>query len=200
MKKAMGAAALLALAYMVQPAYAQDALANSAQDVVSAVQPVHIKAKIVGIDAAARAVTLQGPAGNTAIVLVSDQMPGFDKLKVGDNVDAEYKNALLVTAEKVKGADKGIRERVDTQVYQPASGGYETAKQIEVLATVEKIDRKKRMVTLRGAYRTQALDVGPNVDLKDLKVGDMVHAVFVSAAAVKITPSTTSSATSTTAK
>lgn len=200
MKKAMGAAALLALAYMVQPAYAQDALANSAQDVVSAVQPVHIKAKIVGIDAAARAVTLQGPDGNTAIVLVSDQVPGFDKLKVGDNVDAEYKNALLVTAEKVKGADKGIRERVDTQVYQPASGGYETAKQIEVLATVEKIDRKKRMVTLRGAYRTQALDVGPNVDLKDLKVGDTVHAVFVSAAAVKITPSATSSATSTTAK
>jgi Cu/Ag efflux protein CusF len=189
MKKAMGAAALVALAYMAQPAYAQDALANSAQDVVSAVQPVHIQAKIVAIDTASRTVTLQGPNGRTAMILVSDQVPGFDKLKVGDNVDAEYKNALLVTAEKVKGADKGIRERVDTQVYQPASGGYQTAKQIEVLATVQKIDRKKRTVTLRGAYQTQTLDVGPDIDLKDLKVGDTVHAVFVSAAAVKITPS-----------
>jgi Cu/Ag efflux protein CusF len=189
MKKAMGAAALVALAYMAQPAYAQDALANSAQDVVSAVQPVHIQAKIVAIDTASRTVTLQGPNGRTAMILVSDQVPGFDKLKVGDNVDAEYKNALLVTAEKVKGADKGIRERVDTQVYQPASGGYQTAKQIEVLATVQKIDRKKRMVTLRGAYQTQTLDVGPDIDLKSLKVGDTVHAVFVSAAAVKITPS-----------
>jgi Cu/Ag efflux protein CusF len=189
MKKAMGAAALVALAYMAQPAYAQDALANSAQDVVSAVQPVHIQAKIVAIDTASRTVTLHGPNGRTAMILVSDQVPGFDKLKVGDNVDAEYKNALLVTAEKVKGADKGIRERVDTQVYQPASGGYQTAKQIEVLATVQKIDRKKRTVTLRGAYQTQTLDVGPDIDLKDLKVGDTVHAVFVSAAAVKITPS-----------
>lgn len=189
MKKAMGAAALLALAYMAQPAHAQDTLANSAQDVVSAVQPVHIQAKIVAIDTASRTVTLQGPNGRTAMILVSDEVPGFDKLKVGDNVDAEYKNALLVTAEKVKGADKGIRERVDTQVYQPASGGYQTAKQIEVLATVQKIDRKKRMVTLRGAYQTQTLDVGPDIDLKSLKVGDTVHAVFVSAAAVKITPS-----------
>lgn len=189
MKKAMGAAALVALAYMAQPAYAQGTLANSAQDVVSAVQPVHIQAKIVAIDTASRTVTLQGPNGRTAMILVSDEVPGFDKLKVGDNVDAEYKNALLVTAEKVKGADKGIRERVDTQVYQPASGGYQTAKQIEVLATVQKIDRKKRMVTLRGAYQTQTLDVGPDIDLKSLKVGDTVHAVFVSAAAVKITPS-----------
>jgi hypothetical protein len=32
------------------------------------------------------------------------------------------------------------------------------------------------------------LQVGPDVDLKDVKVGDMVHAVFVSAAAVQITP------------
>ncbi|APR39882.1 hypothetical protein [Paraburkholderia sp. SOS3] len=194
MKKAIGAAALLALAHMVQPAYAGDTLANSAQSVVSAVQPVHIQAKIVGIDAASRTVTLQGPNGRTAMILVSDEVPGFDKLKVGDNVDAEYKNALLVTAEKVKGADKGIRKRVDTQVYQPASGGYQTAKQIEVLATVQKIDRKKRTVTLRGAYQTQTLDVGPDVDLKTLKVGDTVHAVFVSAAAVKITPSGTSPA------
>jgi Cu/Ag efflux protein CusF len=195
MKKAMRAAALIALAYAMQPVYAQDSLASSAQGVVSAVQPVHIKAKIVGIDAASRTVTLQGPNGRTAMILVSDQVPGFDKLKVGDNVDAEYKNALLVTAEKVKGASKGIRERVDTQVYQPASGGYQTAKQIEVLATVQKIDHKKRTVTLRGAYQTQTLDAGPDVDLKDLKVGDTVHAVFVSAAAVKITPSDASTAT-----
>ncbi|CAB3761673.1 hypothetical protein [Paraburkholderia humisilvae] len=192
MKKAMGVAAWLAMACMVPPAWAQDSLASTAEGVVGAVQPVHIQAKIVGIDAASRTVTLQGAGGRTAIILVSDQVPGFDTLKVGDNVDAEYKNALLVTAKKVKGADKGIRERVESEAYQPASGGYQSARQIEVLATVEKINRKKRSVTLRGAYQTQTLDVGPDVDLKDLKVGDTVHAVFVSAAAVKITPSGTS--------
>ncbi|MFL6641273.1 MAG: hypothetical protein ACJ8HC_22595, partial [Paraburkholderia graminis] len=61
----------------------------------------------------------------------------------------------------------------------------------EVLATVQKIDRKRRLVTLRGAYQTQTLEAGPQVDLTGVKVGDTIHAVFVSAAAVEVTPQDT---------
>lgn len=189
MKAATIGAALVVAAFAVaQPAQAQNALASTAQGVVTAVEPVHVKAEIVGIDPGSRALTLRGPAGNAVVVLVSEQVAGFDKLKVGDRVDVLYKNALLVKADKVTGKDKGIRKRVDTQVYAPASGGFESARQIEVLATVQKIDRKHRLVTLRGAYQTQTLEVGPDVDLKDVKVGDTIHAVFVSAAAVQVTP------------
>jgi hypothetical protein len=152
------------------------------------VEPVHMKAEIVGIDAGSRSLTLKGPGGNEVPVLVGQQVSTFDQLKVGDRVDVLYKNALLVKAEKVVGAEKGIRKRVDKQTYTPASGGFESARQTEVVATVEKIDRKKRLVTLRGAYRTQTLEAGPGVDLKDVKAGDTIHAVFVSAAAVQITP------------
>jgi hypothetical protein len=41
---------------------------------------------------------------------------------------------------------------------------------------------------LRGAYRTVTLVVGPDIDFKTLKVGDTVHAVFVSAYATRVTP------------
>jgi Cu/Ag efflux protein CusF len=184
----IGAALMVAAFAAAQPAWAQDAMASAAQGIVSAVEPVHMKAQIVGIDPGTRTLTLKGQGGNVVVVLVSQQVEGFDKLKVGDQVDALYKNALLVKAEKVTGKDKGIRARVDTQVYAPASGGFESARQIEVLATVQKIDRKKRLVTLRGAYQTQTLEAGPDVDLKDVKVGDTIHAVFVSAAAVQVTP------------
>ncbi|CAB3674413.1 hypothetical protein [Paraburkholderia rhynchosiae] len=184
----IGAALVAAVLAAAQPAWAQDAMASAAQGVVSAVRPVHIKATIVGIDPGSRTLTLKGPSGNVVIVLVGQQVAGFDNLKVGDRVDALYKNALLVKAERVTGKEKGIRERVDTQVYAPASGGFESARQIEVLATVQKIDRKRRLVTLRGAYQTQTLEAGPQVDLTGVKVGDTVHAVFVSAAAVQITP------------
>lgn len=184
----IGAALMVAAFAAAQPAWAQDAMANAAQGVVSAVEPVHVKAEIVGIDPGSRTLTLKGPGGNAVVVLVGQQVAGFEQLKVGDHVDVLYKNALLVKAEKVTGKDKGVRARVDTQVYAPASGGFESARQIEVLATVQKIDRKKRLVTLRGAYQTQTLEVGPDVDLKDVKVGDTIHAVFVSAAAVQLTP------------
>ena len=186
MKVATIGAALLLAAAATQPVWAQTALANATQSVVGEVPPAHIKAQIVGIDPGTRSVTLKGPAGNAVSVQVSQEVAGFDKLRVGDRVDVLYKNALLVKAEKV--TNSGIRARVDTQVYAPASGGFESARQIEVLATVQKIDRKKGLVTLRGATQTQTLQAGPDVDLKGVKVGDMVHAVFVSAAAVQVTP------------
>jgi len=188
MKAATIGVALLLAAAAAQPVWAQNTLSDATRGVVSVVDPVHVKAEIVGIDPGVRTVTLQGPAGNVVTLMVSQEVAGFDKLKVGDRVDVLYKNALLVKADKVTGGNKGIRSRVDTQVYAPASGGFETARQIEVLATVQKIDHKQGLVTLRGAAQTQTLQVGPDVDLKGVKVGDTVHAVFVSAAAVQITP------------
>jgi len=97
-------------------------------------------------------------------------------------------DALLVTADKIKGEDEGIRKRVDTNVYLPASSGYDAARQVEVQATVQHINAKKREVTLRGAYQTLTFKVGPDIDLKTLRVGDTIHAVFVSAYATQVTP------------
>jgi hypothetical protein len=189
---AMGiGASQVALAQSGQPASApqgQTALATAAQDIVANAPPVHIQAKIVGIDRASRVVTLRGPRGNEADIALSPQVSNFDQLNVGDTVDVLYKNALLVTAEKVTGKDAGIRKRVDTNVYLPASSGYDAARQVEVQATVQHINAKKREVTLRGAYQTVELAVGPDVDLKHLKVGDTIHAVFVSAYATQVTP------------
>lgn len=182
------AAAMVAVLAAVQPGWAQDEMASTAQGVLSAVPPVHMKAEITGIDAGIRSLVLKGAAGNTVVVLVGQQVDGFDQLKVGDRVDVLYKNALLTKVDKVDRSDKGIRKRVDKQVYTPASGGFESTRQTEVLATVQKIDQKTRLVTLRGADQTQTLEAGPDVDLTELKVGDTIHAVFVSAAAVQITP------------
>ncbi|WP_322046010.1 hypothetical protein [Paraburkholderia sp. J67] len=167
---------------------AQSALASQAQSVIANAEPVHIQAKIVGIDRGSRVVSLVGSHGNEMDVALSQQVGNFDQLNVGDTVDVLYKNALLVTAEKVTGKDKGIRKRVDTSVYVPASSGYDAARQVEVQATVQHINAKKREVTLRGAYQTVTVNATPDIDLKTLKVGDTIHAVFVSAYATQVTP------------
>ena len=138
-----------------------------------------------------RTITLRGAKGKITTAVVSDEVKNFDQLKVGDQVDVLYKNALLVTAEKGSGADKGIRKRVDTSVYTPASGasgasGFESARQVEVLATVESINRKNGTITLRGPWRTDTFDIPHDVDTRNLKPGDTIHAVFVSAAAVEV--------------
>lgn len=188
MKATIGTTLMVAAIATAQPAWAEDGTASAVHGVIDAAEPVQMKAEIAGIDARNRALMLKGPGGNAVVVLVGQQVAGFDQLKVGDHVDVLYKNALLVKAEKVSGADKGPRKHADMQAYTPASGGFDSTRQTEVFATVQKIDHEKRLVTLRGAHQTQTLEAGPGVDLQDVKVGDTIHAVFESAAAVQITP------------
>lgn len=192
--KATTVGVALLISVFAHTAYAQDALASATQAVAVAVAPVHVAAHIVGIDTAARTLDLKGPRGNVAVVAVNPEVAGFDQLKIGDKVDVLYKNALLLTANKVSGSDSGIRERVDTQTYAPGATnapgktGYASAHRVELIATVTKVDRKNRLVTLRGPYQSQTLAAAPEVQLADLKAGDTVHAVFESATAVQVTP------------
>jgi hypothetical protein len=183
--------ALLALSSMATLARAQDEpLAATAHKVIGAAQPVHLQAQIIGIDPATRTLTLRGSKGAVRTAVVTEEVKSFDKLRVGDRVDVLYKNALLVTAEKVTGADEGIRKRVDTASYAPSSGatGFQSSRQVEVLATVQGIDRKHNKITLRGPWQTGTFDLPPELAKDHLKPGDTVHAVFVSAAAVEVTP------------
>lgn len=189
----LSASAIAALAASAGLATAQDQpLAKSAQQVLGEAKPIHIEAHIVGIDSASRTVTLRGPHGD-ATVLVSKEVMNFDQLHIGDRVDVDYKNALLVSADKVKGGAKGERQRVDTATYQPTSGpqgvtGYDATRQVEVIATVESINAKKRTITLRGPWRTETFDLTPDIAAEKLKKGDTIHAVFTSATAVQVTP------------
>ncbi|BEU23976.1 hypothetical protein [Paraburkholderia sp. 22B1P] len=166
----------------------QSALATRVQSLLANASPVEIRAKISDIDRASRIMTLHGKKGHDIDVAIGPQVDNFDQLRVGDDVEVLYKNALLVSADKVGDADKGIRKRVDSSVYQSTPSGYSAARQVEVQATVLHMDAKNREVRLRGAYRTVTLVVGPDIDFKTLEVGDTVHAVFVSAYATRVTP------------
>lgn len=179
-------AALLLSAALASPVFAQNASPDDAQKGVGAAALARVEASVIGIDAASNSVTLRGPRGNVAVVEVNPEIADVKKLQIGDKVDIAYRNAMLLSVDKAK--SNGIRERVETDAAVPASDGVVTsARRVEVLATVQKIDRKKRLVTLRGPSRTEVLEVSPEVSIDKLKVGDSVHAVFVSAAAAEVT-------------
>jgi len=172
------AAALFAIA-LSQPAFAQDAAASGAQG-VGAAAVAQVQAHVVGIDAATNSVSLRGPQGRVVEVAVNPEVGDVKKLRIGDTVNIQYRNALLVRATKVK--SNGIRERIETEATIPASGGVTaTARSVEILATIQKIDTKKRLITLRGPSRTEVFELSPDVSLVGLKTGDTVRAHFVSA-------------------
>jgi hypothetical protein len=152
--------------------------------------PKQIHAQIVGIDSATRTLTLKGAKGRVMPVIVSKEVTNFGTLKIGDRVDVQIRESLLVRAVKASAKDDGVRERVDTDVFAAASGSeaFGTVHETEIVATVKDINNKNKTITLRGPWHTETFSLSSEIAAYKLKPGDTVHAVLISATAVQVTP------------
>jgi hypothetical protein len=184
--------AVVALGAMaLQPAHAQDkaqtikvADAEGGGIVVSAV------GEIVAVDAANRIVSIKGPKGNISDMLVDERVRNLDKVKVGDRVKLTYRVGVALAL--LKGGD-GIREKVESEgaarAAEGAKPGGVLVKSTTVVANVEAVNQKRKIVTLKGP-EGKVVDVqvkDPQV-LKDVKVGDQVAAKITESVAVRVTP------------
>lgn len=186
MRRAAMLMTVLTAAYS-QPGVAQnaDVRQDAGQVALGKADVVHAQVRVAGIDVATNSVTLRGPRGNLADVDVNPAVADVSRLRVGDKLNVAYQQALLIHVDKL--ATKGVRERVETTVAIPASAGFaSSARRVRVVATVTKIDRKNRLVTLRGPRHQQVLRAAQDMSLDELKVGDSVRAEFVSAVAVSL--------------
>jgi hypothetical protein len=185
-------AAMLALSSLIPMASAQtdQELAAAAQKSAINAPIKHVQARIVGIDPATRTLMLNTGGDHAVPVVMGREVRNFERLRVGDRVDVMFKNALILKAVKARPEDKGIRKRVETEVYTPAGNtpGYGSVKQVEIIATVQSINLQNKTITLRGAGRTDTFDLSPEMAADHLKPGDTIHAVFISATAVQVTP------------
>lgn len=170
---------------LCETSFAQDASVPAGQQALARAEVIHAQVRVVAINTVTNSVTLRGPRGNLADVDVNPALADVSRLKVGDKLNVAYQQALLLNIDKL--TTKGVRERIETTAAIPASAGYaSSAHSVKVVATVMKIDRKNRMVTLRGPKHQQVLRAAKGISLGQLKVGDSVRAEFISAAAVEL--------------
>jgi len=144
-----------------------------------------ITATVESVDTANRQVTLRGPRGKVVPLQVGPEVKDLDKVKAGDRVAVEYLEALTLTLKKdgkelrgSKLAESGARSAAGEQ---PAGV---VAQQLEVTADVTAANKKKQTVTLRGPNQTIDLKVRDPGQLKLIKVGDQVQAVYTEALAL----------------
>jgi Cu/Ag efflux protein CusF len=179
-------AAVVISVLLAAPAFAQTAASSAGPDGIGAAAIAETQARVVGIDKTSNSVALQGPGGRVVNIAVNPEVGDVGKLQIGDTVNIQYQNALLVRVTKV--ASDGIRERIDETATIPASGGATaSARRVLVLATVQKINQAHRTITIRGPNKTETLHVGPDVSLKGIKAGDSVQAEFIEATAILVT-------------
>lgn len=179
----------LPIAAWSQGASVATAAAKAPGERVAAAE-VEVRARVVELDLTRRTAVLRGPRGQLVTVDVPPEVKNFDQVRVGDMLVIRYLTAVAARIEPASAS--GIRERVESQAVasapagaQPAAGATRT---VEVLATVESLNRTARTLTLRGAKRTVRVNVPEGVDLSRIKQGDEVRAVFTEAIVLSVVP------------
>ena len=191
MKATLAMAALAAVTILAPQAAAQTgaAVVGKGPGVAGAAQTVKVTATITAIDAATRAVTLKGPQGREVVVTAGPEVRNFAQMKVGDQVDVEYVEAL--TLELRKGGGMPVA-KTDTAGAARAKPGQQPAgmvgRQVTVVADVVAIDKVKQMVTLKGPKQTVDLKVRDPAQLALIAKGDQVEATYTEAMAIVVSP------------
>ena len=120
---------------------------------------------------------------------VGSDVRNLDQVKVGDRVVVHYVEALSLALMK---GGKELRSRSETSdSARTAAGerpGAAAGAQIRVTADVIGVDRKHHVVTLRGPKQVVELHVRDPEQLKLIKVGDQIDAVYTEALALAVEP------------
>jgi Cu/Ag efflux protein CusF len=143
-----------------------------------------MKAIIFEIDVARNSITLLQENGEPIDVVVDRSVGDVSTFKTGDSVSITYSRALLLRADKV--SLNGIRERIDSGFTTAQSDSSLSMHRVRAITTVERIDRDRQQLTLRGPTRTVTLKASSDGLLQGLKVGDSVRVDFVEATAIHI--------------
>jgi Cu/Ag efflux protein CusF len=191
MRKIIGTIAFAALAAIGLPAAAQTGAAVVAKEPgkVGVAETVKATATITAIDAATRAVTLKGPQGKEMTVIAGDQVKNFAQLKVGDQVNLEYVEALTLELKKGSTAAPSRTEVAGAAAAKPgAQPGAMGGRQVTIVAEVVDVNAQTQVVTLKGPQRTVELKVKDPAQFKLVAKGDRVEATYTEAVALVVTP------------
>ena len=190
MHKHLVIASMIAAA-LALPAIAQTgtAIVGKGPGVAAAAQTVKLTATITAIDAATRAITLKGPQGKEITVTAGPEVKNFAQMKVGDQVNAEYVEAL--TLELKKGGGKAVARTEQTGAATAKPGERPAGlvgRQVTIVADVVDVNAATQTVTLRGPQRTVELKVRDPEQFKLVAKGDQVEATYTEAVALAVSP------------
>jgi hypothetical protein len=183
--------AALAAIFAASSAMAQTStgVVGKGPGVAGVANTVDMTATITAIDAKTREVTLKGPQGREAVITAGPEVKNFAQMKVGDEVNVKYVEALTLELKKGGGATVGRTEKAGAGAAKPGERPAGAAgRQVKVIADVVNVDTQNQVVTLKGPKRTVDLKVKDPKQLAMIAKGDQVEATYTEAIAVSVQP------------
>ena len=149
-------------------------------------------ATVEAIDQDTREITIKNEEGEVTTLTAGPEVQNFAQIKPGDRIEAEYYESIAINVRDAKNA-ADISNSVEQAAARTAPLGDKPAgvgaRQVTLVANVEKIDAKSQLVTLRGkSGNTRVVKVRDPKNLQNLKVGDQVVATYTEALAVAVKP------------
>lgn len=199
MKKVMTLTVLAAASLLALPALAQDKAATVAPTVSAIADALAVREKVTAtavvqaVDQKNRLLTLKGEDGKVFTIKVGNEVRNLAQVYAGDTVKATYHQALAVQLDTIQGT--GVNQRIVTVSAGRAPAGQMPAgaveETVEMLGTILAVDKAKRTVLVQGAVHHVTLQIPADMDVKDLKAGDQVRAVYTQELAVVVEPTGT---------
>jgi len=191
MRKLLTAAGIVVAATLAWPAMAQTGgvIAGSVPGKAGVADTVKMTATITAIDKATRDITLKGPQGKEVVLTAGPDVKNFDLMKVGDQVTAQYVEALTLELKKGGGL---VVARTEKDAADGAKPGEKPAgavgRQVTIVADVVDVNAAKQSITLRGPQRTVELLIRDPAQFKLVAKGDQVEAQYTQAFAIAVEP------------
>jgi len=163
----------------------QTSAAKKGEEMVG--QLVEIRATVQAFDLETREVTLKSVEGEVFTIVASEEARNLDQLEIGDLVEIQYYEQLTLVLEKVEGGMPSMSEKMagDRAEKGEKPGGIKM-REVTITAKIDTIDIEASTVTLTGPQgRSVTLEVKPE-RLKNVKVGDLVSAVYSEALAISV--------------
>jgi Cu/Ag efflux protein CusF len=191
MRTLISSIGLAVIATLALPSEAQTgaAVVGKGPGVAGVAQTVKVAATITAIDPATRSVTLKGPQGKEITLTAGPEVKNFAQMKVGDQVNAEYVEALTLELKKGSTASVGRTDQAAAGAAKPGERPAGLAgRQVTITAEVVGLDPATQTVTLRGPQRTVELKVRDPAQFKLVAKGDRVEATYTEAVAIAVEP------------
>lgn len=146
-------------------------------------------ATIVAIDPDEGKLALKTEDGQTIPLQVGDQVKNLHNLKVGDRIQAEYQESLVLALNR---PGSGVSEVEREQVAGREEGTVSAAERITATVRIEEIDKRKNEVTFVGPtgteHRIQVQEPQMQKLLGNLNQGDTVDITYTHGLALSLQP------------
>jgi hypothetical protein len=182
------------LGTLLQPAISKDnpahaMAASTAPGTGTITEVVRVSGVVEAIDLPTRHVVLKNSHGKLVAMAIGPEARNLEQVKVGDQVRVSYAQALTLTLMK---DGKELRSKVETPSGARSAQGERPAgvvgQKVEVTADVTAVNKQSHVITLRGPEHEIDLKVRDPEQLKLVKVGDQLHAVYTEAVALSVEP------------